>query len=121
MTPKTLTRKNSKWPEVRKFFNPHLFFTKCHKQCERIISNNSKFKGFLYQKVIKPLPGALSGVYVQSAPLLVSMYIALLSPFSPGGVCSIYLRVDRSINVIQKSTDIFQIFMLNKKHVLNYC
>jgi hypothetical protein len=37
------------------------------------------------------------------------------------GVCSIYLWVDRPINVTQKFTDIFLIFMLNKKHVFNYC
>jgi hypothetical protein len=37
------------------------------------------------------------------------------------GVCSIYLRVNRPINVIQKPTDIFLIFMLNNKNVFNYC
>ncbi len=29
--------------------------------------------------------------------------------------------VNRPINVILKPTDNFQIFMLNKKHVFNYC
>ncbi len=38
------------------------------------------------------------------------------SSFSVGlnGVCSIYLRDNRPINVIRKPTDIFRIFMLNK-------